>query len=300
MCDDIDKSLKLPIIGSCTAPSIAPWLQSHSTIWFVGDSTMLEASLYVGCRAQVEASTMTGKGGRNASYFKSWQRPEWWLWPEIAGKGRFTQCMHVHHLRLCYVASRMARLPSNGLSNVSTTFRRLLSVAQTRVQDTMVIGEGLWHVGMLNPECEHLRLHSAVQLLGDVDAASRLLEGGILLPAYIFWSEQFAQHWWTPGGEFSLRNKSSLVPRSVDTCQALPLSVPKPPLLVSVVEAVASQRRVHLLSNWEWSAQMHTMHLNGSSMGNLSRKPDCTHYCINSAFFDRFMKDVVALRFRTP
>jgi len=70
--------------------------------------------------------------------------------------------------------------------------------------------------------------------------------------------------------------------------------------VVSVVEAVASQRRVHLLSNWEWSAQMHTMHLNGSSMGNLSREPDCTHYCINSAFFDRFMKDVVALRFRTP
>ena len=251
--------------GEATRASLSSSLDAADvpTLWFIGDSVLMQAAYVAGCRLRAES------GGRGWK----WARPAWapGIMPanEKAAGGVNCATSNSGRRRVCFLtAVGHHRSPS-----AARVLWLLVSSQLARSTDVVVVSPGAW------------RVENVTHQLGLVRELRALLERGLSGVPRVLYQEPLAAHfatldgWWEPG----LRQDLACAPLAHRASTSLPKA--HAASVAEIGAARASASRLGIVEGaWAWSASISVDAHPGRS--SASKPMDCTHYCLWSGVAD--------------
>ena len=265
-CNGRQRKQWLPA-APCDAPNeLLPALRSNNirTLWFLGDSVLMQMAFAAGCRARHAES---GVGS------STWSRPSWAFFnnEKAAGGINCVGDAQQQH-RVCFLTT----VGHHGSPTITQALKSLIALKQTRATDVAVVTPGAWRVENAS---RHREL--VAELVSLVESSPSTL------PRVVY-QEPLAAHFPTAGGWWK--------PGLGEHARCSPLSSQRPPPAIRAVADVLEQAalppsRLAVLHSWAWSAGLSDMH-----MGVVPGKAlDCTHYCLSGGVADGLLDALMHL-----
>ena len=249
-----------PLLPSMSAAGV-------STLWFIGDSVLMQVAFMAACRARAESTS--------SHEAWAWARPHWaWLRNDKAAGGINCAGDPHHNRRVCFLTA----VGHSGSPTIAQTISILMRKQLTARGDVAIVTPGAWRVDNAS---QHVTITS--ELLSLITSAQPTL------PTIIY-HEPLAAHfptvdgWWQPGLGPSVQ------------CAPLAHRTP-PPAIAAVADLLRAARAVGSLDTrlavmqgaWQWSAEYTDAHPGPQPDRGTS---DCTHYCLSSGVADALVTAV--------